>query len=73
MDEIVVHGWDLARSTGQRYNPDPRAVQACAEFLLEQPRNPEIFGPVVPVPDDASPLDRLVGLTGRDPGWVPEI
>jgi uncharacterized protein (TIGR03086 family) len=71
LDEIIVHGWDLARSTGQRYNPDPRAVQACAEFLLEQPRNPDIFGPVVPVSDSASPLDRLVGLTGRDPGWVP--
>ena len=25
----------------------------------------------VAVPDDADPVDRLVGLTGRDPGWRP--
>ncbi|WP_104102120.1 TIGR03086 family metal-binding protein [Arthrobacter sp. 08Y14] len=73
LDEIIVHGWDLARSTGQSYNPDLRAVQACVEFLGEQPRNPDLFGPVVPVDDSASPLDRLVGLTGRDPAWIPEI
>lgn len=73
LDEIIVHGWDLARSTGQGFNPDPRAVQACAEYLLEQPRSPELFGPVVPVADTASPLDQLVGLTGRDPAWTPEV
>lgn len=73
LDEIIVHGWDLARSTGQHFNPDPRAVQACAEFLLEQPRSPELFGPVVPVDEAASPLDQLIGLTGRDPAWVPAV
>jgi hypothetical protein len=30
-----------------------------------------VFGPVVPVPDDAPLLDRVIGLSGRDPGWKP--
>ena len=30
-----------------------------------------LFGPVVEVPDDAPLLDRVIGLTGRDPAWSP--
>jgi hypothetical protein len=29
------------------------------------------FGPVVPVPGDAPPIDRLVCWQGRDPRWRP--
>jgi len=32
---------------------------------------PGLWGPVVPVPDDAPLLHKVVGLTGRDPGWTP--
>jgi hypothetical protein len=31
--------------------------------------SPGLFGPPVPVPDDAPLLARLLGLTGRDPAW----
>jgi hypothetical protein len=30
-----------------------------------------LFRPVVEVPDDAPLLDRVIGLTGRDPAWSP--
>ncbi|WP_245721908.1 hypothetical protein [Nocardia crassostreae] len=30
---------------------------------------PGLFGPVVPVPDNAPTLDKVLGLTGRDPAW----
>ncbi|MFI5682812.1 TIGR03086 family metal-binding protein [Streptomyces sp. NPDC051636] len=72
-DELVVHGWDLARATGQEYAPDPAALEASYGFLLaaaEDPGRGGIFGPVVPVPDGAPLLDRAVGLSGRDPGWT---
>ncbi|WP_030964817.1 TIGR03086 family metal-binding protein [Streptomyces sp. NRRL S-378] len=75
VDELVIHGWDLARATGQEYLPDGAALRASHAFLLaaahEGDRGGGIFGPVVPVPDDAPLLDRAVGLSGRDPGWAP--
>jgi uncharacterized protein (TIGR03086 family) len=74
VDELVIHGWDLARATGQDYVPDPAALRASHDFLLAAAEDPSrgggIFGPVVPVPADAPLLDRAVGLSGRDPGWT---
>ncbi|MGW1499830.1 TIGR03086 family metal-binding protein [Streptomyces mirabilis] len=74
-DELVVHGWDLARATGQEYEPDEVALRAAYGFLAAAAENSGpgegVFGPVVPVPDDAPLLDRVIGLSGRDPGWKP--
>jgi uncharacterized protein (TIGR03086 family) len=73
-DELVIHGWDLARATGQDYRPDPAALQASYGLLSaaaeEADRDTGMFGPVVAVPADAPLLDRAVGLSGRDPGWT---
>ncbi|GAA5209289.1 TIGR03086 family metal-binding protein [Streptomyces thinghirensis] len=73
-DELVIHGWDLARATGQEYEPDPAALQVAYGLLAASAEEPDrdtgMFGPVVPVPDDAPLLDRAVGLSGRDPGWT---
>ncbi|WP_217144700.1 TIGR03086 family metal-binding protein [Streptomyces sp. AC627_RSS907] len=73
-DELVIHGWDLARATGQEYRPDPAALQASYGLLSaaaeESDRDTGMFGPVVPVPAGAPLLDRAVGLSGRDPGWT---
>jgi uncharacterized protein (TIGR03086 family) len=74
LDEVVVHGWDLAVATGQPYSVDPRLLGAVHRFVrssAEQNPNgtPGMFGPPVAVPDDAPLLDRVIGLSGRDPGW----
>ena len=76
LDEVVVHGWDLARATGQDYDPGEAAILACLGFAqsFEPPADADdggLFGPPVPVPDDAPALDRLAGATGRDPRWTP--
>ncbi|MFI5974357.1 TIGR03086 family metal-binding protein [Streptomyces sp. NPDC051452] len=74
-DELVIHGWDLARATGQDYAPDPAALDSAQVFLHAAADDPNrgngLFGPVVRLPEDASPLDRAVGLSGRDPKWRP--
>lgn len=74
-DELVVHGWDLARAVGRDYAPDPAALDSAHGFLLGAAEDPSrgggIFGPVVPVPAEAPLLDRVVGLSGRDPMWRP--
>ena len=75
LNEVLLHGWDLAVATGQEYRPDPAAVEACLALVTEmnQPGNEEFrngqFGPVVAVPASAPALDRLLGLAGRSPSW----
>ena len=77
LDELVLHGWDLARATGQEFRCDPASTAAVLEFTTEaaKPENAAsregLFGPVLPVPADAPPLDRALGLAGRDPAWTP--
>jgi uncharacterized protein (TIGR03086 family) len=78
LNEVVVHGWDLAVATGRPFAPDAAAVETCHGFVasFEPPEGGAaddggLFGPPVPVPDDAPPLHRLVGAAGRDPHWTP--
>jgi uncharacterized protein (TIGR03086 family) len=71
LDELVIHGWDLAVAIGRPYVASAEEVEAAMAFVtqFDAPRDGNLFGPIVAVPDDASPLDRLLGLTGRDPNW----
>jgi uncharacterized protein (TIGR03086 family) len=77
LDELVIHGWDLARAAGLPYECDQESLEHVHRFVSqfatpEERAGNELFGPVVPVPDDAPLLDRVVGLSGRDPGWSPD-
>ena len=73
LDELVLHGWDLAKATGQPYEPDAADVAAIRGFVEQfgPEGTPGLFGPAVAVPDDAPPFDRALGRSGRDPGWRP--
>jgi uncharacterized protein (TIGR03086 family) len=76
INEVVVHGWDIAAATGHAYACEDQLVQAALAFVESAvAQNPEgssgLFGPRVRVPDSAPLLDRLIGLTGRDPAWQP--
>lgn len=72
--EYLAHGSDLAKSTGQPWNPPAAAAQDALDFapkmLTDEYRGEgKDFALIVPVPDDAPPLDRLLGFSGRDPNW----
>ena len=72
VQEILTHGWDLARATGQPTELDPELaswVLAVARRILPpEPRGGEIpFGPVVPVPPEAGVYAQLAAWLGRQP------
>lgn len=72
LTEWVVHGWDLARATGRSMRVDPATAQELYEASLataEQARRMKVFGPEVSCPAEAPALERLLAVTGRDPGW----
>jgi uncharacterized protein (TIGR03086 family) len=77
LDELVMHGWDLARATGQPFGCDPATAAAVLAFTSAsaQPEQAAsragLFGPVVEVAADASAFDRALGFAGRDPAWTP--
>jgi uncharacterized protein (TIGR03086 family) len=76
-DELAVHGWDVARATGQSYTCEPEVLDAAQRFLIQfaspdAPAGPDVpFGPSRPVSADAPLLDRVLALAGRDSGWLP--
>ncbi|NPC97011.1 TIGR03086 family metal-binding protein [Nocardioides sp. zg-DK7169] len=71
LDELVLHGWDLARASSQEYRLDPPTTEACLDFVsgFDPAGTPGMFAPAVPVDPGAPALDRLVARAGRDPRW----
>ena len=51
--DVLVHAWDLARATGQSFDPSPDLRASGA------------FAPEVTPPAGASPIERLAAFTGR--------
>ena len=67
--ELLVHGWDLARATGQAVAfPEDVAEQELAfsrRALVDVPPGRRPFAPPEPVADDAAAIDRLAACLGR--------
>ncbi len=71
--EFVVHGWDIAKATGQSFTvPEPLAatVLAGVESIAGMGRDGGWFGPEVQVPANVSTLDRALAASGRNPSWA---
>ncbi|MFG2193384.1 TIGR03086 family metal-binding protein [Streptomyces sp. NPDC048639] len=72
--DLTVHGWDLARATGQEYTPDAESVRTLSALIEEMgptARTMKVFGEPVAVREGAAPIEVLLASTGRDPGWSP--
>jgi uncharacterized protein (TIGR03086 family) len=69
--DILVHGWDLARATGQPADLDGRLAAHVLGFAGQALATPESraarIGPAVPVAADAPVTHRLVAFLGRQP------
>jgi uncharacterized protein (TIGR03086 family) len=69
--DIAVHGWDLARATGQPADLDGRLAAHVLAFAEQTLATPEMRGPRIaparPVPDDAPVTQRLAAFLGRQP------
>lgn len=71
--EVFLHGWDLARATGQELDYGDDAARQALSVLDEigqQGRSQGAFGSEVEVDDDASDQDRALAKSGRDPHWT---
>ncbi len=69
--EVVLHGWDVARAAGVPFDADETATKALLEYLaqFDPSGTPGMFGPAVPTEENAPDFDRIIAMSGRDPGW----
>lgn len=76
LDELVLHGWDLARSTGQTFEVAQVDIEA-VEGFVESMSGPEaadqrdgLFGSELTPDAGLSRFDRVLALSGRNPRWT---
>jgi uncharacterized protein (TIGR03086 family) len=70
--EMALHGWDVAKATGQEYACDDAVAALVLEEVQAQGelfRKYQGFADIVAIPDDAPAFDRALALSGRDPQW----
>lgn len=75
--DAALHAWDIAVATGQRESAPlsdelAAGLEDIANQIVDFVRNSfGKYGPVVEVGPDASPADKLLGFSGRNPAWTP--
>ncbi|HEY3867655.1 MAG TPA: hypothetical protein VGM10_04875 [Actinocrinis sp.] len=63
----------MGLATGQRLEPPADLLAHLHDTMVagvEQARKMGLYAPEIAVPADAPTLDRVLGLTGRDPAWA---
>ena len=72
LDEVVLHGWDLARATGQDYEIDEETAAALLPFVsdFDPAGTPGMFGPALDTSPDSTTFEQVLARAGRDPEWT---
>lgn len=76
LGEYLVHGWDLAVSTGRSWVASDAAAEPALAFLhttiAPEYRGPDsgFFGEEVPAPPGATAFEQPLGFAGRHPAWT---
>jgi uncharacterized protein (TIGR03086 family) len=71
--EVLVHTWDLGAAVGFEVTLDPRLCRIGLDRAVadgDRRKASGMFAPPIDLPDDAAVQDQLLGVFGRDPGWV---
>ena len=75
LEELVLHGSDVARASGQAFDGDQPSLGVAQGFIAQfaGPDQAELRGDAyaapVPMPADAPLLEQVIALSGRDPEW----
>jgi len=72
--ETALHGWDVARATGQEFKTDDQTAKALENIVQAQAelfRKYQGFADAVEPPRNATAFERALTLSGRDPSWKP--
>jgi uncharacterized protein (TIGR03086 family) len=72
--EMALHGWDVARATGQEFSADDKTAKALQDIVQAQAelfRKYQGFADAVEPTPDATAFERALTLSGRDPNWQP--
>jgi uncharacterized protein (TIGR03086 family) len=67
--DLLVHAWDLAQATNQKFDPPADVVEpaigAAQMIIAPEARDGDTFAAEVAAPADATPIQRLAAFTGR--------
>jgi uncharacterized protein (TIGR03086 family) len=70
--DLLIHGWDIAKGSGQDATLEPDLVAAClpiAEYLTGMVGDGGVYGSKIQVAPDADPQTRLLAILGRRSDW----
>ena len=72
--DTLIHGWDIAKGSGQEPTMDPESAGACYQMVApieKLLRESGAYGSDVPVADNAGVQTKLLAVVGRRADWSP--